>query len=331
MTAESLFSALVQRGHQAEMVGIPFKWYPQDRILDHMLASRLLDLTESGGVTIDRVIALKFPAYLIRHPNKVIWLLHQHRQAYDLWDHPVAGDLKRSPQGNLVRRAITVADTNLMAEARHIFTNSKNVAQRLKKWVGLDGSPLYCPPPGAESFYSEESEEYLFFPSRLDTLKRQLLVVEALGHTRHPVRVHFAGCSTDVGYEKKLQETTRRLGLTQRVRWLGNISEDEKRRQYARALAVVFPPYDEDYGYVTLEGMLSSRPVVTCTDSGGPIELVDNRKTGLVVAPSPKELAAAFDELWGDREQSRRWGERGRRKYDELGISWDQVVDELLR
>jgi hypothetical protein len=57
--------ALRSLGHEAEIVAIPFKWYPPERILAQVLACRLLDLSESGGSPIARVIGLKFPVYLI--------------------------------------------------------------------------------------------------------------------------------------------------------------------------------------------------------------------------------------------------------------------------
>ncbi|HZT81915.1 MAG TPA: hypothetical protein VFA26_16940, partial [Gemmataceae bacterium] len=66
--ADGLRDALRAAGHQAEIVAVPFKWYPPERILDHMLACRLLDLTETCGAGIDRVIGLKFPAYFVNHP-----------------------------------------------------------------------------------------------------------------------------------------------------------------------------------------------------------------------------------------------------------------------
>src|SRR3954462_3359539 len=96
--AEGLCSALRAAGHQAEIAAIPFKWYPPEAIPPQMLACRLLDMTESDGMKIDVLIGLKFPAYLIPHPNKVLWVLHQHRPAYDLWDHAL-GDLAPHPRG----------------------------------------------------------------------------------------------------------------------------------------------------------------------------------------------------------------------------------------
>src|SRR5687767_13660579 len=107
--AEGLRDALRSEGHQAEIASVPFKWYPPERILDHMLSCRLLDLTESTGTKVDRVIGLKFPAYLIPHPRKALWLLHQHRTAYDLWDHPF-GDLIHFPNGAQIRDAIQASD-----------------------------------------------------------------------------------------------------------------------------------------------------------------------------------------------------------------------------
>jgi hypothetical protein len=86
VVAEGLRQAFIAEGHDAEIAAIPFKWHPPERIPEHMLACRLLDLSETSGSRIDRVIGLKFPAYLVNHPNKTFWLLHQHRPAYDLWD-----------------------------------------------------------------------------------------------------------------------------------------------------------------------------------------------------------------------------------------------------
>jgi glycosyltransferase involved in cell wall biosynthesis len=329
MHAEQPRNALVAHGHEAAIVAVPFKWYPPERILDHMLACRLLDLTESAGTQIDRLIGLKFPAYLIPHPNKVMWLLHQHRQAYELWKHS-AGDLVHFSNGVDIREAIRQADRNLIPEAKAVYANSANVTKRLKDYCGIDSVPLYHPPPAADEFYCAGTGDYLFFPSRIVDTKRQALVVEALGHTRQPVSVYFAGAPDHPNYMEELREKARKLKIEHRVTWLGNVSEDEKRRLYAQALGVVFPPVDEDYGYVTLEAMLSSKPVITCKDSGGPLEFVVSGETGLVCEPTPEGLAAAMDRLWEERSEAKNWGVAGRERYHGMGITWSKVVKALL-
>ena len=327
--AEGLRDALLAEGHEAEIIAIPFKWYPPERILDHMLACRLLDVTEVAGTPVDMVIGLKFPAYLIPHPNKVLWILHQHRTAYELWDHPLT-DLVYYPNGTEVRDAIREADRQLIPEARAVYANSRNVAERLKQYCGIASQPLYHPPPGAEKFYSSKAEDYLFFPSRLCLPKRQSLVLEALARTREPVRVRFAGSPDKPSYEEELQALARSLRVHNRVEWLGTVEEEEKRDLYARSLAVVYPPMDEDYGYVTLEAMLAQKPLVTCTDSGGPLEFVLHEKTGLVVEPTPDALAGAFDTLWSGRERAREWGAEARARYESLDLTWARVVKTLL-
>jgi glycosyltransferase involved in cell wall biosynthesis len=329
--AEGLRDALRASGHEAEIVAIPFRWYPPERVVEHILACRLLDLTEFTGIKTDMLIGLKFPAYLIPHPNKVIWILHQHRQAYDLWNNTSLGDLVNFPDGAQARDAIRHADTQLIPEARAVYANSMNVAARLKKYCGIDSTPLYHPPQNAAQFHCLDAEDYLFFPSRLSAGKRQELVLEALAETRQPVRVCFAGSADDPTYARTLKELSAKLKVERRVVWLGHVSEKKKRDMYARALGVVYAPWDEDYGYVTLEAMLASKPVITCTDSGGTLEFVCDGETGLIAEPNAVALARAMDALWQNRRRAKKWGRAGRQRYESLGISWENVVRTLLR
>jgi glycosyltransferase involved in cell wall biosynthesis len=327
--AEGLCKALLAAGHQAELVLVPFKWYPPERILDAMLACRLLDLTESCGSRIDLLIGLKFPAYYIPHPNKALWIVHQHRSAYDLWQHPLA-DLHLQPNGEQVRQAIQQADRKLIPEARVIATISRNVSRRLQQYCGVASQPLYNPPPHAGCFHCSGQQDYLFFPSRLNRSKRQELVIEALALTRQPVVVCFAGAPDEPEHADELRMLARRLGVEDRAQWLGFITDKEKIGRYARALGVLFPPVDEDYGYVSLEAMLSSKPLITCTDSGGPLEFVIAGQTGLITEPSAADLAAAMDSLWEDRSYAERLGQAARDHYATMHISWENVTSQLL-
>ena len=327
--AEGLKAALIAAGHEADIVAVPFNPAVPERIPDQMLACRLLDLTEIHGAAVDRLIALKFPAYLIPHPNKVVWVLHQHRAAYDLWNYPFE-DLSASPRGVLVREAIRRADQQL-AEAKAVFANSKNIANRLGHFCGINAVPLYHPPPNAESFFcAREIGEYFFFPSRFSATKRQSLVLEALALTRKNVKVRFAGLADSPEYGKRLKLLAAKLGVEARVEWLGFLTEEEKRDAYAKAIAVIFPPVDEDYGYITLEAMLSSKAVITCEDSGGPLEFVSHLKTGLVAKPTAAALAEALDQLWQDRDLAAKYGRAGRERYEQMGLSWSEVVRQLL-
>jgi len=326
--AENLRQALRQCGHEAEIISVPFSWYPPDLMADQMLACQLLDIEESCGVRIDRVIGLKFPAYLVPHAEKVLWILHQHRSAYDLWEKP-HGDLHPHPLGAEVARLIRNADTALLPQARRIYANSRNVANRLSHFCGIESTPLYHPPPQAEQYRWLEDGDYLLVPGRVNALKRQDLVIRALAHTHHPVRVCFIGAPDERKYFEEIYQLSRHLPPG-RVQWLGQVSEAEKLRLFGSCLGVVVTPVDEDYGYVALEAMLASKPVVTCTDSGGPLEFVVHGETGLICLPEPQALAEAMDALWNDRLRARQQGRHGRAAYDALELTWDRVVETLL-
>ena len=102
---------LERRGFRVDVANVPFKWYPVSEIVRQALAWRLLDVTESNGTPVDLVIPTKFPSYLVRHPRKVTWLFHQHREAYDLFGTPY-GSFTDGPEDARVREAIVAMDTD---------------------------------------------------------------------------------------------------------------------------------------------------------------------------------------------------------------------------
>jgi glycosyltransferase involved in cell wall biosynthesis len=329
LLAENLLAAICAAGHAAEIVSIPFKWYPPERITDHMLAARLMKIERSCGMTIDRMIGLKFPAYLMPHPNKVMWLLHQHRGAYDSWDTPL-GDLIRFPEGQRVRHAIQAADDRIIREFQSVYTLSRTVSDRLLRFNGIASVPLHHPPPGADDLRPGPYEDYILVPSRIDLSKRQLLVVEALALTTSPVKLVFMGGHNAPEYAAELRRRASQAGLNGRIEWLGAVTEAQKVALYANCLAVAFVPIDEDYGYVTLEAMLSAKAVVTCTDSGTPLEFVTDQETGLIIPPAAAQVADAFDRLWQDRTRARRLGAAGLETYRARNLNWPNVVSRLL-
>jgi glycosyltransferase involved in cell wall biosynthesis len=329
LLAESLQAAIREAGHEVEIISLPFKWYPTARIPEHMLAARLMQVEESSGQRIDRLIGLKFPAYLMPHRSKRLWLLHQYRSAYDLWDEPVS-DLRHAPDGAHIRAVIRAADDALLPECEAFYTISRSVSARLRHYNGITAEPLYHPPPNAERLRGIEWGDYVLFPSRVNESKRQHLAIEALALTRAPVRMVFLGASDAPDYHAALLARCGELGLDGRVDWRGGVSDAEKLELYGRSLAVMFPPLDEDYGYVTLEAMLCAKAVLTTYDAGGPLNFVLDGSTGSVCAPTPVALAAALDAMWTDRARTRALGQAGRQHYADLRLGWSHVLDCLL-
>jgi glycosyltransferase involved in cell wall biosynthesis len=317
-----LANALKQTGHEVEIVTIPFKFFPEsdmEALMDFWLTQ---DFNSFNGYEIDKVIVLQFPAYYVRHRDKTIWLMHQHRAVYDSY-HPenTSNELKR------LKDKIHHLDTVELKKYKLIYTMSKNVSFRLKKYNDIHSIPLYHPPHGEDRFYYEESYDYIFYPSRLESHKRQDLLIKAMKFTKTPVKAIIAGTG---GQGQRYHKLIEDLELTHKVRLIGTISEEEKYALYARALAVFFGPLDEDYGYVTLEAMLSQKPIITCTDSGGPLEFVLDRETGVISEPDPEAVAEAIDKLYLDRARSAEMGRCGLKRYKEMEINWEKVVGKLV-
>ncbi len=323
---EGLRGALINAGYNAEVVAVPFKWYPPEEIMRSALAWRMLDLSEANGKPVDLVIGMKFPAYLVAHERKVLWIIHQHRSAYNLWDTPF-DDLSTYPDGAQVREWIRNADNRLIPEAKKVFANSKTVADRLRRYNKIESEPLYHPPPRAESLRCGEQGDYFFYPSRLEPQKRQELLIDAAQHLRTPVKIVLSGGS---GNAKHYESLVKKHGVADRVSLRGFVPESEIIELYANSLGVCYLPFDEDYGYVTLEAMLSGKPVVVARDGGGATEFIEGGSEGLIVDPDPREIAAALDSLYAERKRAGVMGERGREKIKAMNLSWDHVVEGLI-
>ncbi len=330
MHADGLVSALRAAGHDADLVSVAGKWYPGPELVHQMAVWRSLDLSESNGLPIDAVIALKFPAYLVKHERKIVWLIHQHRTAYELWDHPAYADLARQEDGHAVREMVRSADRVALGEAKRIYTNSRNVTRRLLDSLRIPSEPLYHPSPIMEALLRMEPGPYgerIVFPSRFESLKRQSLAVDAMRHVRTGVKLLLVGRGPD---DEALRDQIGELDLDDRVSLEVGPPDERMYELLLGALGVYFGPFDEDYGYVTIEGFAARRPVVTLTDSGGPLEFVADGETGLVAPPEPQAIAEAFDRLYADRELAERLGSAGREVVKREVPSWAEVVARLL-
>lgn len=321
--AEGLVDAIARMGHSVELIKLPFKFYPSDYILGLMASVRSMDFRNFNGHEVDRIISLLFPAYGIDHPDHVSWIIHQHRSVYDLFDETQADEDLRN-----LKQSITEFDKEVLANKRAVYANSENVAKRLHQYCGISAQALYHPPPGAAHFYcSNRALPYVYFPSRIETLKRQNLLVEAASLMKSDLKILISGTGSKV---PDLKLALARHKLEGKVEFLGAVSEAEKYALYANCRAVYFGPQDEDLGYVTLEAMLSAKPVLTCTDSGGPLEFIKHGHSGWIVEPEPKKIAEVLDQIAADPEQSRCMGLAGREYYQSLGISWEKVANTLL-
>jgi glycosyltransferase involved in cell wall biosynthesis len=324
LLVEGLRDALRERGHSVDVVALPFQWHPSERITESALAWRMLDISQVNGQPIDLVIATKFPSYLVRHPNKVLWLVHQHRQAYDWYGTPMS-DLSGTPEHRAVREQIFRMDERGIGECRARYTISANVSGRLRRFNGIASTPLYPPSRYAAQLYAGPYGDYVLATARLDRAKRLDLFLHALAYTQTPVQAVIAGNGPD---RERLEGVIAQLSLGNRVRMLGFVPDAELIKLYAGARAVYYAPLDEDYGFATVEAFGAARPVITTDDSGGVLEFVRDGVNGLVTPPDPQAIARSLDALSADAALAEQFGRAGQPLAHD--ITWDKVCAALV-
>ncbi len=321
-----LHEKLVEQGHAVEVIYIPYT-DELEHILPQMTAIRLIELQSY----FDRVITIRPPAHMVRHPRKVVWFIHHLRGFYDLWDTPYR-PVRDDPHGRAMRDAIFAADRLALGEAHRLFTNSRVVGDRIKRFNGLDSEVLYPPVLRPELFRAGPYSDEVVSVCRMEHHKRQHLLVEAMAHTATPVRLRLCGVSSNPAYVQGLRDVASKLGVADRVtieeRW---ITEDEKAQRLETALSSAYLPFDEDsYGYPTIEAAHACRCTITVSDSGGVPEFVEDGVTGFVSEPHPRAVARAMDRLFIDRNLAQQMGEAAQARVAILGIEWNTVISKLL-
>jgi len=302
-----------------DLVRLPVAW-EKGRLFDSPLAWRMVP------VDADLVIATNFPSYFVQHPNKVVWLLHQHRGAYDgfaagaSWSDFALDDVSLEEQ-----RLMTEWDVVALGEARRIFSNSGVVSDRLARFNGIESTPLAHPPPLYDRLHPGPSGDYVLSVQRQEANKWPHLLVEAMRGVPAPLRAVMAGRGELL---EDLRHLVAKRHLTDRVELPGFVSDERLVQLYAGALAVVYVPEDEDYGYATLQAFYAGKPVICAADSGGVLDWVEDGVTGLVTDGTPAGLAAAIRRLSDDRNWAAGMGEAGRRRVESL--SWADVVERLI-
>ena len=323
---QALERALREAGHEAAIIYTPEARF--GALASAYWTTWRTDVRQvHSGLPVDQVISLRFPSYAVRHVQHTCWLNHRMREYYDRWE-PFKRSLSyRNVIKESVRRQVVHACDRflLTRQVDRMFAQSKTIQGRLAKWGGVASKVLYPPPPQRQ-YRSDGYEDYLFVVSRLTPLKRIGLLLESLNQPETAgVRCLIAG---DGEERVALQIRIDQLGMTGRVKLLGRLSETELLDHLSRCRAVCFPPLAEDYGFVTVEAFASKKAVITCFDSGGPAELVEDGVNGLVCSPTAAALAVGIQTLMEDRDLAERYGSAG---HDVAkALSWEEVVARLV-
>jgi glycosyltransferase involved in cell wall biosynthesis len=260
---------------------------------------------------------------MVPHANKVIWLVHQYREIYDLYGTAYSGFQSASRDVQL-RQNIIDLDQMAFSEARKVFTISKTVSARLKKYNDLESTPLYPPVSDSDDFFFSAQEDFVLSVSRLEANKRVHLLIEAMQTVSPQLKAVIVG---EGFLRQEYERLAVKLGLSGRIVFMGGLNRKELIDLYSRTGALFYGPIGEDYGYATLESFYARKPVITCPDSGGILEFVDE-STGWIADTNPRAIAAAIEEALSRKQEARTRGEAGFQRISY--INWNYVLDHLL-
>lgn len=323
--AAHLQKNLIVAGHDAEILRIPFQWEPPAKIPSQMLMVRAFELSN-----VDHVIALKFPAYLIRHPRKTLWLVHQYRQAYDLLDQGLS-NLPSNEFGNALQRVVQTADDESFLESRKIFSISEVTRQRLLQYNGVDSIVLPPPINNKELFSPGTSSGYIFAGGRVNAMKRQHLLLEAMINSDKNVRLLIAGPPDTPADADRLTKLVSDNNLTDRVKLDLRFLPRKTYADYVNnSTAVACIPFNEDYGYVAIEAAAAAKPIIATSDSGGILSFAKHEVTGWVVDPNVDALASAMSTVFKNTERTREYGFAALQLMESQMNEWPQIVDRLV-
>lgn len=322
---DDLRNQLVSRGHSVTLFRVPF---PND--LRISLISLACSVKQLDFNSYDLVISFKFPAYCAIHKNKVLWMFHQFRQVYELFG--LEYGLPDNPDGRAIKHIVEIIDAEGIKNAQHVFTNAAEVTNRLKKYNNIDSDILNPPLQDYETYFCNGQKDYIYYPSRITSFKRQLLAVQAMKYVTTDIKLIIHGKCEQPEYYSLIEDEIKKHKLKNVIiedRW---VSDEEKKQIMADSLAILYIPYKEDScGFVTMEGFYSKKPVISCTDSGGTVEFIDDGITGFFVEPDPQKLAAIMDKIYKAKTIAKTMGESAYNEIIQRDITWDTTIRRLLQ
>ncbi|MDR1220017.1 MAG: glycosyltransferase [Treponema sp.] len=325
--ADDLYKQLLKRGHDVVLFRLPFPKDFQISMFETVFMAENLNFDDY-----DVLIAFKFPAYCAVHRHKNLWLFHQFRQVYELFGQEYG--LQENNVNKAIKDIITSIDINVIYEAKNVFTNSEEVSKRLMRYNGLSSTVLNPPLLNYENYYCGETGDYIYYPSRINGMKRQHIAVEAMKYVKSGVKLFIDGKCAEIEhyYYEKLCEIVEKNNLQDKIvitnKWASN---EDKMQRLSDSLAVIYTPYKEDScGFVTMEAFYSSKPVITCVDSGGVVEFVTDGETGVFSQPDPKEIAMNMDMLFNNKHKTEEMGKTAYNDIIKKNITWDKTIQKLL-
>ena len=292
---------------------------------------RLVRKLRIGLIHVGRILPEGWIAWLLSRLCGIHYLCYVHGEELNLGVHS-------REFGWMIRRIVHGAD--------FLVANSQNTAALLQRHWNVPAGRVVVLHPGVDverfvpTARSAERRESLGWRDRpvvltvgrLQKRKGHDMMIRALAEIRRTVPDVLYAIVGDGEERSYLENLAGEIGVTEHVRFHGELSDDELIRAYQQCDLFVLANRDVDgdiegFGMVLLEAQACGKPVIAGT-SGGTAETMQVEQTGRIVpCDRPEELAGAVAQLLCQPEKCLAMGEAGRRWVEEQ-FSWTSLAQE---
>jgi 1,4-alpha-glucan branching enzyme len=208
----------------------------------------------------------------------------------------------------------------------HVICNSKFTKKHFSKVYHKQTIYYIYPGIDLNYFYTKKSKEkYLFTLCRLTKFKNVHIAIESIKKIRNKDYKLIIGGE---GEEKNnLIALTKRLSLSDRIHFIGQVPFTKLPKLYAEAKLVLFTSFNEPFGLVPVEALACGTPVIGA-NSGGLKETVKHNYNGVLLDDmSPDNLAKTINYLLIDSDKYNTLQQNARKSV--VNLSWNQHVNRL--
>lgn len=130
-------------------------------------------------------------------------------------------------------------------------------------------------------------------------------------------------------YKKELENLSKKLGLTERIKFLDFVDDENLVSLYKEALCVIFMPFKEPFGMVALESLAAGTPVIGLKNGGGYTELIEDNINGFLVENNPYQIAQKISSIRNNDTEYKLMIKNCKSTANEY--TWDNTADKLMK
>ena len=220
---------------------------------------------------------------------------------------------------------LKLIDQYLTKKVDHILTNGNFNAKQIEKIYSRKVTEIIY--PGVDTKFlrpGTTKDNYILSAGCLAKFKNIDLLIKAFNQIKNKdIKLKIVGTGPA---QKELIKLTLKLKNKDKIIFLGDVNEKNLINLYKQAKIFLLCSINEPFGMVLIEAMACGTPVIAI-NSGGPKEIIINKKTGFLIQPDEKDLTKHLEILLDNDEIIKNFGENARIRA--LNFDWKKTITQF--